>query len=449
MIDRPPTPEDLRGLLASADDQDFAAWFERQHPHAIADQLSPLDDTSLWAAILRLPGALGGEVFAHLDMERQTRLIGDADAAEAAEFLRHIAADDRADLIQSLEHPARQRLLALADADIRDDIRRLASYDPGTAGAVMSTEVTTLRVDQTVDEAMRLLRSRGDRLETIYYNYVVDGQGKLLGTVSLRGLILSDPATPISELMGTDVVAARVDDPQEMVASLIREYDLLALPIVHGDHRLAGVVTVDDAIDVRDEEATEDFHRMACVTNLSVGMREAGIRLLYRKRAPWLFALLFFNIFSGAIIASYEATFTAYASLVFFLTLLIDSGGNAGAQSATLMIRSLALGDVTVKDWSSLFVKEMAVALLLGLTMAVGVGFISSIRAPDIIAVVLMTMVCTVFTCSLFGMLLPFLLTRLGLDPATASGPLITSVADILGVLIYFGIATWYLEIGV
>lgn len=449
MIDRPHNPEELRELLASANDHDFASWFERQHPHAIADQLSPLDDEALWNAIRRLPGSQGGAAFAHLEMERQTRLIGEADVAEAADFLRHIAADDRVDLIQSLDHSSRQRLLTAVAPNIRADIQRLASYNPGTAGAVMSTEVTTLRVDQTVDEAMRLLRSRGNLPETIYYNYVVDGHGKLLGIVSLRGLILSDPATPIAELMGTDVVAARVDDPQEVVASLIREYDLLALPIVHGDHRLAGVVTVDDAIDVRDEEATEDFHRMACVSHLSVGMRDAGVSLLYRKRVPWLIALLFFNIFSGAIIASYEATFTAYASLVFFLTLLIDSGGNAGAQSATLMIRSLALGDVTVKDWSSLFVKEMAVALVLGLTMAAGVGLISSIRAPDIIAVVSMTMVCTVFACSLVGMLLPFFLTRWGLDPATASGPLITSVADILGVMIYFGIATWYLGIGV
>jgi magnesium transporter len=448
MTDLPERPEKYRELLEREDWDTFGALFERQHPHAIAESLAPLDDETLWAVVRRLPSPLDGEVFSHLDIERQARLISESNLRESAEFIQHIAADDRVNLIRHLDHDVRRRLLAELDPEVRQDVERLAIYNEGTAGAVMNTDVTTLRAEQTVEEALRHLRSLGDRQETIYYNYVVDEHGRLLGIVSLRGLILADPATKLADLMSTHVIAAWVDDRQEDVARLIREYDLLALPILHGDHRLAGVVTVDDALDVTDEEATEDFHRMASVGHLTTGLREAGIGLLYRKRVPWLLALVFFNIFSGAGIAYYESTILAYASLVFFLPLLIDSGGNAGAQSATLMIRALALGDVTLKDWSSLLLKEMAVALAMGATMAAGVALIGIVRAPEVMVVVSLTMVCTVFVGSLIGMLFPFVLTRLRLDPATASAPLITSVADIAGVLIYFAIATWYLGIG-
>jgi magnesium transporter len=208
---------------------------------------------------------------------------------------------------------------------------------------------------------------------------------------------------------------------------------------------LIGIVTVDDVLDVAEEEATEDFHRVGSVGPIRTSLRDAAILFLYQRRVGWLLALVFMNIFSGAGIAAFEETIAATVALVFFLPLLIDSGGNAGSQSATLMVRALATGDVKGSDWLRLLARELRVALLLGVTMAVAVSAVAFFRAPEVVVVVATTMTIIVLVGSLIGMSLPFVLTRFGYDPATASAPLITSLADISGVLIYFSIASWYL----
>jgi magnesium transporter len=233
------------------------------------------------------------------------------------------------------------------------------------------------------------------------------------------------------------------------------KYDLLAIPVVNGNDSLVGIITFDDVHDVIEEEATEDFHRMGSISSgsgaddlVDIGLRDASPWLLIRKRLPWLMALVFMNIFSGAGIAYYEDTIQATVALVFFLPLLIGSGGNAGAQSATLMVRALAIGDVMMKDWFRLVGKEVGIALAIGVCMAIAVSFIGVFRGGmDVAVIVSLAMVCVVLFGSILGMSLPFLLTRLKLDPATASAPLVTSVADIGGVIIYFGIATWYLRL--
>jgi magnesium transporter len=440
--------EQLRAMVAAEDQEGLFRLFDRQHPHDVAERLREVDDETAWEVIRRLPRSHDRTVFSHLPMERQVRLMEAHADGDGATFLEHLEADDRVALVQSLPNETRHRLLARLDREARADIERLSIYRPGTAGSVMNTDVVTLPEELTVEAAIERLRAVAAVRETIYYNYVTDPRGKLLGIVSLRDLLLSAPETRLGDLMSTDVISAWVDDDQEQVAQKIREYDLIALPVLHGDHRLAGVVTVDDAIDVSNEETTEDFHRIASVGHFTGSLRDASPWLLYQKRVPWLLVLVFFNIFSGAGIAYFENTIAAYASLVFFLPLLIDSGGNAGAQSATLMVRGLAMGEVVIKDWFYLTLKEMGVALSIGVTMAMAVTLIGIVRAPEVVTVVALSMVGTVFFGSLIGMLLPFLLTQLRLDPATASAPLITSLADLVGVLIYFGIATWYLGIG-
>jgi len=417
------------------------------HPYDLAVVLQSLNEKSLVETFNRLPTKNKSDVLSHLEVDIQKKMIDSISLDEAVAAIHGMAPDDRVDLIQGLDQEAKKRLMNGLNPETRENIARLELYNPGTAGGVMSTDVLTLLDDLTVEGAMKYLRSVADRQETIYYNYVTNPQGKLVGIVSLRSLILAEPQTKLRDLMNPNVLSARVDDKQEEVARMIRKYDLVALPILHGDDRLAGVVTVDDALDVNDQEATEDFHRMASMGHLTTGIREAGIGLLYRKRIPWLMVLLLINIPAGGVLMHYEKTFESYAALIFFLTLLIDSGGNAGAQSATLTIRSLALGDVRLGDWFSLLVKEIGVSFLLGLTMALGVMMISSVRAPEVMMVVTLTMICTVFMGSLIGMLLPLVLTRLKLDPATASAPLITSIADIVGVVIYFTIASHLLSI--
>jgi magnesium transporter len=271
--------------------------------------------------------------------------------------------------------------------------------------------------------------------------------------VSLKDLIVARRDTQVGDIMHPEVISARVGDDQEDVGRKMQKYDLIALPVLNGGDVIVGIVTFDDIQDILEEEATEDFHGMGAISHKAppglgnINMRDAGILMLVRRRLPWLLVLVFMNVFSGAGIAYFEDTIQAVVALVFFLPLLVDSGGNAGSQAATLMVRALATGRAKLSDWFFLLGKEVLVAGLLGLGMGMAVSFVSFFRAgPEIALVVSITMVCTVLFGSLVGMSLPFLLSKLRMDPATASAPLITSIADIGGILIYFSIARYALS---
>lgn len=330
----------------------------------------------------------------------------------------------------------------------RDDLRRVCSHAEGTAGALMSSAYARVAVDLTAAQAIDALRREAADAQALYQAYVLDEQRCLLGTLSLRELILAAPDTPVAQLMVKPVVSVTVAASQESVARLISHHDLPALPVLDEQARLVGIVTCDDAMDVVVEEATEDFHKGALIATRIGNLKTATIGLLYRKRVFWLVLLVFGNLFSGAGIAAFEDTIAANIVLVFFLPLLVDSGGNAGAQSATLMVRGLATGEVMMRDWLSMLWRECSVALLLGLSMAVAVASLGALRGgADVAFIVASSMLVIVLVGSLIGMSLPFLLSRLRLDPATASGPLVTSIADAAGVLVYFGIASQVLDI--
>lgn len=439
--------EVIRELSAKDDIQTLRQLFRRTHPHDTAESLSELRDGEIWKILRLLEPPDGAAVLAHMDPERQVRVLAGRGFGDVARLLEAMTPDDRTDLAQQLPIDVRRRVLSEMRAEKRREVEGLGVHGADTAGGLMSTEVGALRADLTVGQAVEQLRAMAEQREELYYNYIVDAAGRLLGIVSLRDLLLNPADRKLAEIMSPEVITASVDEDVEDVARKIYEYDLIALPVVDKDNRLVGVVTVDDVMDVTEEEATEDIHKIGGSAGLvGTSIREAGLGLLYRKRIPWLLVLVFINIFAGAAIARFEDTIAAVVALVFFLPLLIDSGGNAGSQAATLTIRALATGDVELSDWVRLLVKEVAVALLLGLTMGLGVAIIASFRAPEVIAVVTMSMVLIVLIGSLVGMLTPFVLMRMGLDPAAASAPLITSVADICGVVIYFSIATWWLS---
>jgi magnesium transporter len=330
----------------------------------------------------------------------------------------------------------------------RDDLLHPDGYHEGTAGLLMTSEYSSLEVGLTASQAIDMLRREAADAETIYQSYVLDEQRNLLGTLSLRELILAAPDALIEQIMVRNLICVCTSTQQEDVARLIREHDLLALPVLDDHGRLVGIVTCDDALDVVVEEATEDFHKGALIANHVGNLRDATVSLLYRKRVLWLVLLVFGNLFSGAGIAAFEETIAAHIALVFFLPLLVDSGGNAGAQSATLMVRGLATGEVIMRDWLRMLGRECGVALALGVTMAVAVAVLGVVRGgPEIAFIVASSMVVIVLLGSLIGLSLPFLLSRFNLDPATASGPLVTSIADAAGVLVYFGIAAQVLDI--
>ncbi|HLS02350.1 MAG TPA: magnesium transporter, partial [Beutenbergiaceae bacterium] len=268
-------------------------------------------------------------------------------------------------------------------------------------------------------------------------------------TISLKRLVLEDPSRKVEELVTGEPVSIFASEDRTEAVRLIQHYDITALPVVDANGAMLGVVTVDDIMDVAEEETTEDFHKIGGVGAVGLSLRDARPSLLYRKRVGWLVLLVFMNVFGGAGIAYFEKTIEAVIVLVFFLPLIVDSGGNAGSQSATLMVRALATGDVHARDWLKLWGKELGVSIALGITMGAAVWWLGLWRGgADVAMVVSLSMTIVVIVGSMIGMLLPFVLTRMNMDPATASAPLITSIADICGILIYFSIATAMLQVG-
>ncbi|TVR97498.1 MAG: magnesium transporter [Rhodospirillales bacterium] len=436
----------IRDTARKGDLQSLRAFVNAEHPADLANFLGGLEPRDAWTVLDLLPVEEQAEVFGYLGRDFQVEIARHAPRDKLAGIVTEMHADERADLFNELTEAQQEALLpALAQAE-REDIRRLAGYAEDTAGAIMTSDYATLIPALTAAEAIEHLRREAPDKETIYRAYVIGPDRRLIGSVRLRDLIVAPSRAKVSDIMETNTLAVRVDDDQELVARQIAKYDVLAVPVVDADGRLVGIVTHDDAMDVMQEEATEDFHRVGTVSKFLTNVRDASILMLYRSRIFWLVILVFGNIFSGAGIAYFEDTIAAYVALVFFLPLLIDSGGNAGSQAATLMVRALATGDVKMADWGWMLGREVAVAALLGLTMAIAVSAIGVIRAgPEIALVVSLSMVIIVIVGSLIGMTLPFILTRLNLDPATASAPLVTSIADATGVIIYFALATAFL----
>lgn len=410
--------------------------------HAMEDVLD--DDQTLLFMLLRRNQAK--EVFQHLPHARQAQIIEDLaqNIERKTNLLNDIEPDDRTAFFEDLPGETIQGLIQTLSPKERDISLRLLGYPKDSIGRLMTPEYVAIRPENTIDQAFHNIRKHGRDSETLNVIYIVDHEGKLVDDIRIRELILAAPGQKVEELMDRRFTALNAMDDQETAIKTFMDYDRVAMPVVNGEGVLLGIVTIDDILDIAEEETTEDFHKFGAFQAAISDPVKERIFSLYKNRVVWLVALVFMNIFSGAALASFEYTIQAVVSLVFFLPLLIDSGGNAGSQSATLMIRSLAMGDVKATDWYKMIGKEVLVSLLLGITMAAAVSAVAWYRAPEIVAVVAVTMVITVMIGSLIGMMLPFLFTKLKLDPATASAPLITSISDICGVLVYFSIAAWY-----
>lgn len=390
-----------------------------------------------------LPLERQASVMGYLPGESQVRIAGAISDELMPQILAHMSSDERADLFNLLGEDRREAMLRRMARAEREDLKRLAGFTEGTAGAIMTSDYVAIPGGMTVSEAMLRARQTAPDAETIYQLFVIDPEGRLTGTLSLRHLMVARPGAVVDDIMIRDVISITVTEKQEQAARLVARYDLLALPVIDDEARLIGIITHDDVMDVAESEATEDIHKGMSIGALEAGVSRVSLWSLYRNRVFWLVLLVFANLFSGAGIAYFEDIIAAQVALVFFLPLLIGSGGNAGAQAATLMVRGMATGDVGVKDWSTLLGRELLVAASLGLTMAIAVVPIGLLRGGEAVAmVVAMSMITIVLFGSLLGMCLPFVLDRVGWDPATASAPLVTTMIDACGVLIYFGIAT-------
>ncbi len=409
----------------------------------IIEELSKSDEVIVFRL---LPRDAAKETFQHLPHEIQEEIIEGlaANSSKITSLLNDLDPDDRTAFFEELPGEITQRLLQMLSSEERRIATQLLGYPEDSIGRLMTPEYVAVKAYFTVEQALEHIRKFGRDSETLNVLYVVDNRWKLVDDIRIKEILLASPEQKISELIDNRFVALNAFDDQEVAIKVFQDQDRVALPVVSSDGMLLGIVTFDDVMDVVEEEHTEDFHKFGSFREAIVNPLKAKILYLYRQRVVWLTALVFMNVFSGAAISSFESVIEKMVSLVFFLPLLIGSGGNAGSQSATLMIRSIAIGDIQMKDWLRLLSKEIIVSFLLGITMAVGVSIIASFRAPDVIIVVSIAMILNVMAGSIIGLLTPFIFTKLQLDPATASAPLITSIADISGVLIYFSIASWY-----
>lgn len=444
-------PAVLRRQLAHANETAIVETLDNIHPHDVARALDELALEELVTVLQPLPERRRARIFGYLRPEVQVAIantFGRNDRDNLISIMTHMSHDERADVFNRLTDEQQRALLpGLAQAE-RDDIRALASHPQGSAGSIMTSDYATLTPDLTVREAIDQLRLEAPDKETIYSAYVLDDARHLIGVVSLRDLILAPEKARVGEIMQDKVIFATVDTPSDEAAQKVSRYDLLALPVVDASKQLVGIITQDDAMDVQEHEAARDLHMTASVSDVVSDVGRASIWTLYRLRILWLMLLVFANIFSGAGIAAFEDTVEAYVALVFFLPLLIDSGGNAGSQAATLMVRGLATREVRMADWGRMISREVFIAGLLGLSMAVAVSLLGVVRGgPEIAVVVAASMVVIVLVGSTIGVSLPFVLSRFKVDPATASAPLVTSIADATGVVIYFAIASSFLPV--
>lgn len=422
-------------------------------PAEVADLIQSLESPERVLLLRFLPRRFSAEVFSELSPILQDELLSDLTNQEIRRLLADLNPDDRTALMEELPAEVSRKLIGLLSPEDLKETQQLLGYPDGSVGRVMTPNFVDISAGWKVKQALEHIRKMGRDSETINVVYVVDAEGKLLDDIQLRHLILASPETPVESIMDRSFVSISAYSDQEEAVKMIKRYNYLALPVVDSIGVLLGIVTIDDLMDVADVEVTEDFHKLGGVSVELDGegpiesLRDATVSILFRRRIVWLVLLVFVNILSGIGIAAFEDMISSAVALVFFLPLLIASGGNAGAQAATLMVRALATGDVKMNDWWRMLGKEMLVSTTLGLTMGIAVSLVGFFRAgPRIGVIVATSMFLIVTTGSLVGLLLPFVLRKFGKDPATASAPLVTSIADVSGVIIYFSLATQLLS---
>lgn len=443
----------VRTLAHSLDAASFANLATHTHSSDLVEALDVLNTAETVSLLLILAPLARAELFAHIPEKRQDTLLRAMPRDAVVELFEHMPSDDRADLYNRLSEGAKQKLLpALAKVE-RDDIIKLAAYPDGTVGSVTTSDYVRVSPEMTVACALDHIRATAPDKETIYVIYVLDQEHRLGGTVSLRDLVLADANTNIGEIMRSSPVFARAQWPREQAAELIRRYDLLALPVINGGERMIGIVTVDDAMDIeKEQDATQlaRFGGTAVLGGPDLDMIASPFKQMFTVRVFWLVILTFFGILTSTFVAAQEEILTQAIVLAAFIAPIVDMGGNTGSQSATLVIRAMALGELKPawRDVWLIIKRELPVAAALGGVIALlevilaffakGVGF-------DVLMVVGFSMlICTVLG-GVIGALLPFLARRIGTDPATLSSPLITSIMDLLGVFIYFGFAYAFL----
>ena len=438
---------ELREMLQTNDVAGLEEFCTALHPARTAEFMEGLDPPESWAVLRATDLQHRTSIFGFLDKEKQGQILESGDPQELSELITDMPSDDRVDLINHVQPETAEAILRLIPADQRRDIMRLRQHPEGTAGSVMTTEVATLPENLTVVEALREIGRLAKDLETIYYIYIVDDENHLRGLVSARQLMtrLGKPDTKLSDFMERDLVTVEVADDQENVAGKVADFDFLAIPVVDHEQHLLGIITHDDVIDVLREEAEEDAYRAAAVAPLQDTYLQTSFLQLAWKRGIWLIILFAASLLTTFALRSYESEIDKITWLVFFIPLIMSSGGNTGGQSATLIIRALANNDITLADARRVILRELQTGLALGSVLAV-LAFIAGlmlIEGPTTqeLMVIPLALVVVVLYGTLLGATLPLVFRRLGLDEALMSTPFVTVLVDIGGIVIYMTVA--------
>lgn len=443
---------ELREMLAENNMAELREFCAALHPARTAEFMEGLSPEETWGVLHHAEYPARAEIFSYFDRQKQIEIIEQIDRVEIGDLVAHLPPDDRVDLLKQIEPQVVSELMPLLPTDERRNIFRLRSYAENTAGAMMTTDFARLSENLTVREALEEIGKQASELETIYYIYIVDEHEHLLGLVSARQLVsaMGRPNTPIRDLMEHELVTVNVNDDPEEVAGKVARFDLLAIPVVDEEHHMLGIVTHDDVIDTFVEEATEDVHRMGAVVPIAENIMEAPFVTIWRKRAGWLSLLFVAEILTFAALSGYEDAIRGAVVLSFFVPLCISTGGNSGSQAATLITRALAVGHVSVGDWWRVLRHELAMGLVLGLTLG-AIGFAQAALTPqsflgDVdrfrLALVIGQAVAAICLWgTLVGSMLPLFLKRLGIDPGFASSPFVATLVDVTGIVIFFSIA--------
>lgn len=444
--------ERIRELVDNARYGQLRTELEEMNTPDIAEYFEMLTREEVIKLFRILPKNMAADVFSYLSIERQQEIITSMTEREAAGIIDELSADDATDIMDEMPANMVKKILAQASPETRRDINHLLQYPEDSAGSIMTVEYVDLKENITVSQAIERIRRIGINKETIDVCYVLDANRKLLGTCALRYLLLSEPDEKIGNIMHEDVISINTLMDQEEVASTFKKYDFTTMPVVDGENRLVGIITVDDIVDIIEREATEDIEMMAAITPTDHSYMKTGIFETFRKRIPWLLLLMISATFTGGIIQHYEQLIAGggYLILTAFIPMLMDTGGNCGSQASVSVIRSISLNEVKFADIFKVAWKEMRVAVLCGLTLSVAnfakLMLIDRVEL-NVALVVCLTLVVTVMVAKMIGAMLPMIAKQIGFDPAVMASPFITTIVDALSLAIYFQIAVFMLKL--
>lgn len=442
--------EEVKLLLETKQYTRLRQKMEEMNTADIAAALEELEEEDLLKIFRILPKSMAADVFSYLEVDSQQFIITSLSERDAAGIIDNLMADDATDLLEEMPANIVKKLLANANPETRRDINHLLRYPEDSAGSIMTVEYVDLKENMTVRDAIERIRQIGLDSETINICYVLDAKRTLVGTVALRYLLTNSPDEVIGEIMHENVIYINTLMDQEEVARQFQKYDFTAMPVVDNENRLVGIITVDDIVDILQEEATEDMEKMAAIVPSDKPYMKTGVFETWKKRIPWLLLLMISATFTGSIITSFEDALSVCVILTAYIPMLMDTGGNAGGQASVTIIRGLSLNEIEFSDVLAVVWKEIRVAFLCGLTLAAA-NFVKLMlfdRVTVTVAVVVcLTLLSAVLIAKVVGCILPMLAKKIGFDPAVMASPFITTIVDALSLLIYFRIATLVLHL--